>query len=279
MKNRRLLTVLWFACMHLCLSACATKNVDPSNVVIASTSAGSNKGGLVTSLSPTDATFQAEQARVATNPNLTQYDLWLDGDLLYDPEQAGQSLYTVTEGAENSVHYLDAGPHHFTIAAPGQAPIFDGDGQIPAGGNARLFLYGPLDALQGLFVSLPDAPTAGNEHVTVVNLMPTGQAIEVVSCTDAATCTVLSPVLALGDIFDAEVSANFPDCAPTPSDPSPAVDGCGTSLTSDGAGIGYRLVPSASLPNPPVLALTIGAVYFYPLNPLPDLRRRAGLHL
>ena len=73
--------------------------------------------------------------------------------------------------------------------------------------------------------------------------MRSGQAIEVVSCTDAATCTPISPPLAMGDFFQTEAPAVVSD------------DGY-ASLTATGAGIGYRLVPSATLPSP-----TVNAVY------------------
>ena len=113
------------------------------------------------------------------------------------------------------------------------------------GSQLRLFLFGPLDALQGRFVVVPATPSAGNEHVTVINLMRSGQPIKVVSCTDATTCTPISPALAMGDLFDAEVPAVVSD------------DGF-ASLRSDGSGVNFRLVPSASLPNPPVLGLYVG---------------------
>jgi hypothetical protein len=91
------------------------------------------------------------------------------------------------------------------------------------------------------------------EHITLVNLVRTGQKLEVVRCTDAATCTPISPALALGDVFDAEVPADArDDCAY----PLYSIVPCfPASLTAGGGGIGYRVVPSAALPNPPVLAL------------------------
>ena len=66
--------------------------------------------------------------------------------------------------------------------------------------------------------------------------MRTGVSIEVVSCTDASHCTAVSPPLALGETFEADF---------------PLVAGADdvTSL-SDGVGLGYRLVPTASLPAP-----------------------------
>ena len=152
--------------------------------------------------------------------------------------------FTVGEGGAASIGYLEAGTHHFAIAASGSAPIFEVNGQITGAATTTLFLYGALNALQGRFATLRDAVTAGAEHDVVVNLMRSGQSIEVVSCTDG-TCTPVSPALALGDVFDAEF-------------PSPDAAGSTyslNSLTDTGTGIGYRLVPSTTAPAPPVLPL------------------------
>jgi len=135
--------------------------------------------------------------------------------------------------------------HHFAVLVPGHPPIFQGDGELAAGSWLRLYLFGAADAPQGRFVITADAPSPGNEHITVINLMRSGQTIEVVSCTDVTTCTPISPALAMGDCFQTEAPAVVSD------------DGYG-SLTATGAGIGYRLVPSATLPNPAVNQLSSG---------------------
>jgi hypothetical protein len=91
-------------------------------------------------------------------------------------------------------------------------------------------------------VSFPFTPPAGNEHVSAINLIRAGGNIEVLSCADATHCTPVSSPLSLGDTFDAD----FPV---VPSDKVYA------SPSSSGAGYAYRMVPTASLPDPPVLSI------------------------
>jgi hypothetical protein len=89
-----------------------------------------------------------------------------------------------------------------------------------------------------------------------INLMRSGQTIEVVSCTDASTCAPISPALALGDVFETDV-------------PVPAGAGTTDSRTDTGAGIGYRLPPSAALPAPPVVSLHLTGSAGAPVYPAP----------
>jgi hypothetical protein len=243
MNARRRFSALPLALALAALPACRTQDIEPTQVVIADYQAGpaADKGRVVVALSPTD------------DSNQTPYRVLLDDELVLDAPGDFSSPFAVRAGEEVGTGFLESGPRHFTIVAAGEAPIFEGDGQVPGGGMVRLYLYGPLNALHGLFVSTPDAASAGNEHVTVVNLMQSGQTIEVVSCTDATTCTPVSPALAPGDQFDTEVPAVItygcpPGTIPDAICPPP-------SLSPEGAGIGYRLVPSSALPNPRVLPL------------------------
>jgi hypothetical protein len=250
-RERRELSAVSFAVTLLMLAACSTENVEPANMLIPHEQVGTSQGGMVIQFAPSDPTYQQEQARVLTGGQ-TEYHIQVDGDYVYEPTTDGLWAVTVDQGSMYGAYFLPAGPHRFTIVKPGGASIFDGDGEIPEGGVERIFLFGPLDDLQGRLVAVPGVPTAGNEHLTVVNLASGGQAIEVVSCTDATTCTPLAPALALGDVFDGELPAFFNECDRPLDDPGPILDGCGTSLTTQGAGIGYRVVPSATLPSPPI---------------------------
>ncbi len=238
MDDRRRPLALPFAFTVLVAPGCGAPTGQP-NLLLAGAGAGPDTGGMLVAFAPTDSTFEAEQSRLLTAPSETAYEVLVDGKVaMLDDDWGHASPLTVTVGTVSSRGYLDAGPHHFTIRAPGGAPVFDGDGQVPGGGTLRLFLFGAPGAVAGQFVSTPDTPAAGNEHVTAVNLMRSGQTVEVVSCVDAA-CTPISDPLNLGDVFDTEV---------------PASQDLASSLTDDGTGIGYREVPSASLPAPPVLA-------------------------
>jgi len=241
MGDRRRPLALPFAFTVLVAPNCGVQDGQANQQLLTAAAGGPDTGSIVVAFAPTAATFRAEQASLLTGPTRTAYDVLIDGEMaVLDDGDGHTSALTVTEGSMSLRGYLDAGPHHFTIRASGAAPAFDGDGAIPGGGAARLFLFGPVEALQGRFVSTPDTPAFGNEHVTAVNLMENGQTAEVVSCMDGS-CTPLSDPLGLGDVFDTEIPA-------TDSDPLTS------SLTDAGTGVGYRVVPTAALPAPPVLA-------------------------
>ncbi len=251
MGERRKPVALPPAFLGLMLCGCGAE----AGVMVLTVGPGPDRGGVVVALAPAAATFDDEQARLAAEadgasgsgtPASQLWQLRIDGQwAMRDGGDGHLSAVTVAEGGQSAPGYLDAGPHHFTVATPAGASIFDGDADVPSGGTLRLFLYGPREALQGRFVPTPDTPASGNEHVTVVNLVRTGPGLEVVTCSDAASCAPISPVLGLGDLFDTEV-------------PAPPGDADST-LTGDGAGIGYRVTPSNELPAPPVLPLHAAA--------------------
>jgi len=255
MNRRRLSPITTLACTVLALTACGTEEIR-GHVLLASDQDAPDRGGVLLAIAP-PASFDQPTDGQVTNLGLTQYYLFADGNAVCRPDG---SPVTAQTGGVTWAYYLGAGPRHFTVAEPGQPPIFEGDGQIPGGGTANLFLYGPLDHEKAVFVPTPMIPAAGNEHITVANLLRAGQILEVVTCNDATTCTPISPALAEGEAFDAEVPAVFDDCdrASFSDVGSWSAGGCFTSRTTTGAGIGYRLVPTASLPDPPVNALTWG---------------------
>ena len=246
------------ALLPLTLAACGTQDIDPNDVTVASSEAGPDKAGLTVFFPPTDESYQASQARAAATPNPVGYHVIMDGKMLaFDPGSGGLTAFSVGEGGAFSLGYLDAGTHHFAIGAFGAPPIFQADGELTGGTTTNLFLFGPLNGLQGKFVAMSATPSPGNEHVMAINLMRSGPAIEVVSCTDASTCTPVSPALALGDVFQAD----FPTVTST------AGDDYNYSLNSAGAGIGYRVVPSATVPAPPVLPMGLGFAVGAPSYP------------
>jgi hypothetical protein len=225
------------------VSACGTKDIDPQQSVVATSQAGPDVGMLTVVFPPTDDTYAAEQARVAANPSSASYDIWMDGQVMMaDDGDVHLSPFMVSSGGASSRGYYQAGPHHFTIAVPGHAPIFDGEGEIAAGGITNLFLFGTLDSLAGQFLDTPGSLEPDVVQVIVFNLMRSGEAIEPVQCTDATTCMPLHEPLAGGQFFVADLPAG--DLAQANS-----------TLGDDGAGYGFRLVPSASVPNPPVQPL------------------------
>ena len=109
-------------------------------------------------------------------------------------------------GGTARIGYLPAGSHHFEIRAAGGGPTgFAGDGEIAAGSRTELYLFRPAGAVQGRFVSYPAVVAAGTAHVVLINMIRSGQSIEAVSCVDPSNCVPLSPPLALGETFAADV--------------------------------------------------------------------------
>ncbi len=274
MTDERRLAILPLAAL-LAAAGCSTQVVDTSQVVYPGTPGAPNQGGLFVALAPTASSYEAEEAFRADDPNPTDYHILMDGNRIAFEPADGSGLW-VQEGGQVGMRDLPAGPHHFTILAPGAAPIFEGDSQIPDGGSTFLLLYGPLDALQGHFLLLPDAAAAGNEHITLVNLMRDGRTIEAVNCSDGPSCTPLSAPLALGDVYDAELPSDI-SVACTP----PAVPGlaCPSTLSSAGVGVGYGLVPSASIPEPPITGITQGIWAGIVANPMPTVFLAAPVYM
>jgi hypothetical protein len=223
--------------LGLVLSACNTEEIAPHQVAVQTTQSDPGQGALFLYFTYTDATYTAEQARASTNPSSTEYHLFVDGrEVVYD--NLGSAVPAVVlEGGGYSAGYWSAGAHHFELAAPNGPTIFAADGPIVGDAVNRLYLFGPLDALQARFTSYAFTPPAGSEHASVINLMRNGESIELVNCTDDTHCTVASPSLALGETFEGDF-------------PLVASDSDWLSLSTAGAGLGYRLVPSASLPAP-----------------------------
>lgn len=256
--NRQGFCAMAVAGTLLALAGCNTDQV-PGPFLIAGGQPGPDRGGLVVAFAPPENTYGAAEQNTG-NVYQTAYYVLVDGEVV---SIGGSYPLTVFAGGNPIwAYYLDAGPHHFTVTAgPDQKPVFEGDGQVPGGGTAHLFLYGPLDHVTGVFVSVPSAPASGDEHITVVNLTRGGQPLEVVTCSDRTTCTPISSPLALGDVFQTEVPAVVDDCDPSSSASVPgswSTGGCFTSITAQGAGIGYRVVATSTLPTPPVNAATWG---------------------
>jgi len=256
MRNHRPMSALSFAFALLALSGCATQEVaaDPDDYVIVGDVPRPNSAFLFVHFAPTAATpaeLKAAQDTAAWDRR-PAYGILFDGRLIAS-YGGGPPLHasTVEEGAGAYIGYLDSGQHHFRVQARSErAPIFEGDGQLVDGGTTRMLLYGPRDAVQARFVSLPESPPPGAARMTVANIAHGDRMIEVVRCTDATTCTPISGTLAPGDVFETDVPDVYAVCSYAPA--STAMGPCFSSLGNDGAGVGYRLVPSASLPPPPV---------------------------
>jgi hypothetical protein len=233
------------------LPACGTKDVSTDQVLRDnSLQPDANQGSVLIVFAPPDETY--DQYLADPNPGGLSFFL-VDGKQVVDSDD---ELFTAAPGAEFIAGNYEPGLHHFAINEVGGKTIFAGDGQITSGSLTRLYLYGPLNALQGRFVSYSFRPPAGQEHVSAINLVRSGGVeIEVVGCTDATTCTPISPPLAFGDTFDADLSAS-------------GLSAYGTSFSTTRLWLGYRQVATLSLPAPPVLPVMEGYGIPFPNPPI-----------
>jgi hypothetical protein len=230
---------LWAAAAIPPLSACQTEDISPHQTVLSESQTDTSKGALLILFAPTVDNYADEQSRAMSNPNSTEYHLFIDGKQVLFEQSSTPFPVIVLEGGEYNGGFLEPGQHHFALTADGASPIFEGDGPIVSGAVNRLYLFGPITALQGHFRSYPFTPPDGTQHVSVINLIRAGASIEVVSCTDASSCTPVSPPLALGDTLDADL-------------PLDSFQNSFDSESPAGGGLRFRLVPSATAPNPPL---------------------------
>jgi hypothetical protein len=227
------------------LPACRTEDITLPQTVVATSPAGPSQGALFVIVAPMAATPAEEQADEQANKLDVAYHVLIDGQVETDGQFFDAPIVT-QPGVATLGGYYDAGVHHIELAAPDSPAVFAVDGMITSGAATRLYVFGPRGGLQARFDSYPVQPPAGKYHLSAINLVRAGGVqIEVVSCTDAATCTPVSPPLSLGDTFDTDADISN---VPTNS------FGIGT-LSASGAGYGYRQVATPSLPTPPIIDL------------------------
>jgi hypothetical protein len=235
---------LLLATAFCALPACSTREISADPVVFPDNFPSADRGLLQIGFAPPEVTFEEQQANVATHTNL--FHVFLDGEQLAWWSTVGPpEALEVVQGGSVRIGYLPAGTHHFEFrAAGGGQTVFAGDGAIPAGLMTQLYLFGPAGAVQGRFISYPAVPAVGLAHVSLTNLVRSGQSIEVVGCTDISQCAPLSAPLALGETF----AADFPMDA-TQDWPN------GRFVVSSGLALGYRQVPTTAVSAPRVYAL------------------------
>jgi hypothetical protein len=230
----------------LALTACGTQEIVPTRSYDGTP--GDDKGGLLISFAPGADTFEGQLAR-ASNGNLylTPLLVFVDGRQLVDAIGQPSGVY---EASTVGLGYLPAGTHHLMIGEAGGSSIFAGDIAIAPRSANRLFLFAHQGAIQSRFISYPATPAPGTLHVSVLDLVRAGPAIEVVRCTDATSCALVSAPLAIGESFEADFPAASVDF--TSREPF---------LLADGSWLGYRQAASAAQPVPPVLDLMPGDQY------------------
>jgi hypothetical protein len=236
---------LFVGAAWLGLAACSTQEISADPVLIPDLAPSADHGELTISFAPSEVSFEEQQANAATPP--TGFYTFLDGRQLVWSSDVDGSLqpFVVGEAGTALIGYLPAGSHHFEIRAAGGGPTgFVGDGEIAAGSRTEVYLFRLAGAVQGRFVSYPAVVAAGTAHVVLINMIRSGQSIEAVSCVDASNCVPLSPPLALGETFAADVPMDATQNWPN-----------GRFIVSNGAALGYRQVPTPAVSDPPVLPL------------------------
>jgi hypothetical protein len=243
----------------LLLPACSTQDVTLPESVVSISPASPSQGALFVIVAPAAETAAEEQADVQAHKPDISYHVLIDGHVMMDGQVwdhpdppivvgGGDNAYNPGGNTIVEAGYLDAGVHHIELAETESPTVFAVDGMITSGALTRLYVFGPRGGLQARFDSFPLQPPAGQYHVSAINLVRAGGVpIEVVSCTDTATCTPVSPPLSLGDTFD------------TDTDISNIPYNTVTTFSASGAGYGYRQVATPSLPTPPVISLTPAA--------------------
>jgi len=228
----------------LTLPACGTKEIAASGLALTSAPSETNQGGFALAMAVDADNPSDEQARVQTN--LPFYEVHADGvPIFFHDGDAEPVALMIAEGVEASVGYLAAASHTIQLIDPSGRTIFSGGPyDIQAGHVSRLFLGGPIGALTDTFVSFPSEPAAGITHVTLVNLIRPAQPIELVSCpgASASDCAPIADPVAYGQVTSVDLSLGL-----TPA------NGFLPAFLDLQSGIGYRVVPDARRPVPPVL--------------------------
>jgi hypothetical protein len=243
------LIVVGVAAAWMTLPACSTQQVGADAILVDPRPTGAAQGLLVIVCAPTPATYEEQQA----DRSNVAYDVFIDGKLaMWDNGDGTVSPVALTETGAAYVGFIAAGRHRLVITTSGGGPtVFSGDAEIVDRSMTRLYVFGPRDAREGRLVSYPLDLPRDTVHVSVINLLRAGPDIEVVRCADATDCTVVSPVLALGESFEGE----FPVVPGW--QPAPAVGGAeaGRSLSPAGAGMAYRPVATRTISPEPLQTL------------------------
>jgi len=227
------------------LPACSTQQVGADAIVVDERPTGAAQGLLVIVCAPTPATYEEQQADFSN----VDYDVFIDGKRALWPSNEGTVFpVALTESGASYVGFIAAGRHRLLITVSGGGPtVFSGDSDIVDRRLTRLYVFGPRDAREGRLVSYPLDLPRDTVHVSLINLLRAGPAIEVIRCEDATDCMAVSPALALGESFEGD----FPVVAGW--EPAPSVGGAvvGRSLSPTGAGMAYRPVGAgATSPGP-----------------------------
>ena len=228
------------------LSACSTREVPPPGVIVGDSS-DLKQGALAIFFAPTARSY--EELQVAT-PNPTTYRVLVDDATLVlevDGWSPPYQTVVVWEGGGNGLlAAVPAGRHRFALAAEGGGPTIAAvDAEVQPGSFNRMYVYGERDALQAQMISSPRVPEPGMLHVGLINLVRNGTRIEAVHCADATHCERVSSPLGLGESFDRDFPAGGIE---DQFDRRGQLPG--------GAWIGYRQLPTAALPAPPVQPIT-----------------------
>jgi hypothetical protein len=256
---RRLLFLGTSVVVLLALPACSTREIGANPATVVDWMPGPDRSGLLITLTPREETFEEAQAG---GTDATFFYVFVDGSQLATRDSDSIRPLVAYEGATVGMGQIAAGSHHFEIKAAGGGPtLFAGDAELPPASETNLFLFGPAGAVQGRFVPYPSTLPPGTIHVSLVNLVRRGPGIELVSCLDVGQCVPASAPLALGEVLVAEFPGEAFADGRTP----------GYTLAA-GGWLGFRQVPSAALPDPPVQMIRLSGAQYPDLQaPAPPL--------
>ncbi len=109
--------VVPLALVLLALPACGTQEIASNPLFIGDATPGPNQGALLIDIGPPDATYEADQARAASNQSSPQYHVFIDGRQVVWNADGFVWAVTIGDGGEFGAGYQDAGATTSTSAA------------------------------------------------------------------------------------------------------------------------------------------------------------------
>lgn len=227
---------LLVAAAGLTLVACSTQEIGAQTAFVIDGS-DPRRGAMLIWLAPSADTIEQQRARDAAI-----YDLFIDGNHVYTADNPPEPV-ALADGGFVNIGFIEGEHDLKLVGVLGGPTLFEGHYEIAAGSLTYLYLFGPSDAIEDRLIATPINLPVGTGHASAINLIRAGMPIEVVKCDDADHCAAVSPPLGLGESYGGDFPLLEEQANPQ------------ASLTAAGAGVGYRLVPNAAVPTPPILSL------------------------
>jgi hypothetical protein len=232
----------------LSLAACSTEEIDRAHFKLSSTATPDQPAPFALSIVEDADSFEEGQQLMASG-QLPTYSLKVDG--LWAVEQVSDTeswQVSIQGGSVGGMHWMSAGPHVFELVDEnGQTALQTATYDVEAGQTNHLVVFGHREALENrFFADTLDIPV-GKQTFTVINLLRSGQSVEVLQCDDASTtanCTVVAGPAAYGELARGQTDA-----------PAPAA-----SSVTNPSNLFYRIVPTTDVPAPTLFQLRRDAI-------------------